>query len=404
MRILALGCGDMGRMAIAVLLDSPIVSSITVADINIELAKAVVELVGSDKLSAFQIDINDKENLVKLMLEHDVVMNTVGPFYKFAKPVIEAVIKAKKPLIDICDDWKPTLEVLEMDQEAKDAGITAVIGIGASPGITNLLAVLAGNEFDEVEEITTAWGVKLMKEGKKPLHYVQRKKLKKSGIQLPEGSAALVHLFYECVGKIPTYRNGEMVEIEALTEAQPFEFPGFRKIKPRHVGHPEPVTLSRTINASTISNVMFLGTTITNALMTLKERVEKKELTIKEAAIEFENIERKMRKPLNLLRIFFKELINHPPILCVNATGIKDGRRKKIALGLSRAPFDEMAGVTGVPLAITTIMLAEGKILAKGILTPEEAIDPVDFFNRLAQYCGKNLEGKDILIKEEIDI
>ena len=46
---------------------------------------------------------------------------------------------------------------------------------------------------------------------------------------------------------------------------------------------------------------------------------------------------------------------------------------------------------------------AYGKINKKGVLTPEEAInEPMEFFNRLAPYCGKNLDGKDILvIKEE---
>ncbi len=37
----------------------------------------------------------------------------------------------------------------------------------------------------------------------------------------------------------------------------------------------------------------------------------------------------------------------------------------------------------------------------KGVLTPEEAIDPEAFFERLAVYCGKNLCGKYIILREE---
>jgi len=61
-----------------------------------------------------------------------------------------------------------------------------------------------------------------------------------------------------------------------------------------------------------------------------------------------------------------------------------------------------MAGITGVPLAIGAIMMIDGKINKKRVLTPEEAIiEPMEFFNRLAPYCGKNLSGKDILIIRE---
>jgi len=95
-----------------------------------------------------------------------------------------------------------------------------------------------------------------------------------------------------------------------------------------------------------------------------------------------------------------------PPILSVIATGLKNNKKKKIAVALERIPYDEMAGVTGVPLAIATIMFIEGKITQKGILTPEEAFknDPMAFFDRLAPYCGKDLTGKDILIVKETDL
>ena len=119
MKILALGgAGDMGRMAIAVLLDSPSVSSITVGDIDFKLASTFVEMVDSSKVKAVQIDINEKDKLLDLMASHDIVINTVGPFYKFEIPILEAVIEAKKPFLDICDDWKPSLDALEFDQKA----------------------------------------------------------------------------------------------------------------------------------------------------------------------------------------------------------------------------------------------------------------------------------------------
>lgn len=64
-----------------------------------------------------------------------------------------------------------------------------------------------------------------------------------------------------------------------------------------------------------------------------------------------------------------------------------------------------MAGVTGVPLAIATLMILNNEIKEKGVLTPEEAFsDPMDFFERYAKYCGKNLTGKDVLLERAVEL
>ena len=58
MKVLALGgSGDMGRMVVAVLLEFQKVTSITVADKDNEKAEHLVELIGSDKLNATEIDV-----------------------------------------------------------------------------------------------------------------------------------------------------------------------------------------------------------------------------------------------------------------------------------------------------------------------------------------------------------
>ena len=194
------------------------------------------------------------------MASHDIVINTVGPFYRFEVPIIEAVIEAKKPFLDICDDWKPSLDALKFDQKAREAGITAVIGIGASPGITNILAVHACSKLDEIDELITAWGVAAeIKTGRKPKYFIRPQKLaKKLGKTERKPNAAMMHLLYETIEKVPTFKNGELVEIEPLTETEPFDFPGYKSMYAVNIGHPEPVTLPRTIKANNISNVMYI--------------------------------------------------------------------------------------------------------------------------------------------------
>ena len=56
--------------------------------------------------------------------------------------------------VDVCDDVDVTHEISDMDEAAKRAGMTAVIGMGSSPGATNLLAKFAAdNLLDETVSI-----------------------------------------------------------------------------------------------------------------------------------------------------------------------------------------------------------------------------------------------------------
>lgn len=392
----------MGRMAVAILLESPQISSITIADKYYDRAQHFIELVGSDKLEVVEIDVTEHDKLVELISSHDLVMNTVGPFYKFATMIIEAVINAKKPYVDICDDWKPTLDLLDMHEKVKKAEIAAIIGIGASPGLTNLLAVLACSELDDVDEIITAWGTGLMKEGNKPKYYLTPRKFYQKFKDLPLiANAATMHLFYETLEDIPTFKDGKMINIRPLTEAKPLQFPGFKDTYVCHIGHPEPVTLPRVIKAKSVSNLMFEGKTATDIIRKYTNKISNKEISISEASVEFFKESRRLARDPEII----KEYMNIPPGLCVIATGIKDGKRRKVAIAVERSPFGAMAGVTGVPLAIAALMLINGEIKEKGVLTPEEAIsDPMEFFDRLAPFCGKNLTGRDILLKKVVNL
>ncbi|TFG15856.1 MAG: hypothetical protein EU535_00435 [Promethearchaeota archaeon] len=399
MRVLALGgSGDMGRMAVAIMLESPIVSSITIADKDFEKARLFVEMMGSDKLNAERIDVCKHEKLVQLISKHDIVVNTVGPFYKFAKRIMEAMIEAKGLYVDICDDWKPTVDLLELNEAAKQAEITAIIGTGASPGISNLMAVIACKKLDEVDELITAWGVGQTKTGKRPKYFIKPKKFyKKLNRDTPVANAAIMHFFYETLGSIPTFRDGNIIQIKSLTEAPPIQFPGYKDAYACHIGHPEPVTLPRVINTNSVCNLAFLGRKPTKIVREYSRRITKNEISIEKASIEMG----KKMKSLLINPFIMKEFINYPPETCVIATGLKNNIKKKIAIGCYRNAYGDMAGDTGVPLAIVALMMIEGKFKGKGIFTPEEIVDPFEFFNRYAKYCGKNLNIDDILVIRE---
>lgn len=396
MKILALGgCGDMGRMAVAILLESSKVTSITVTDLDLNEAKTYVKKVGSPKLTAAQIDVTKHQELVELMKAHDIILNTVGPYYKFGKMIFEAAIEAKKNYFDICDDWKPMLDILNLSEDAKKAGITAVIGIGASPGVSNMLAALACSKLDEVDNLKTGWGVTLTeKRGKKPKYLVKKNTV--------SSNAAIEHVLVESFGKVPAFINGKMDEIDPLTEAEPLNFPGYKNIYSCYVGHPEPVMLARTIKANTITNQMYLTKKGAIRIKKFADLVQAKKMSIEEAA-------EKLNKSLTRLVInhvilfwrFIKEFHKAPTTICAVATGKKNGKRMRVGAGVLHVPHGLMAGITGVPLAVSALMFMDGKITKKGALTPEEAMDPMEFFKVYAPYCRPGLKARDVLVVRE---
>jgi len=152
MKVIVLGSGGMGRYAAKTAVTFDFVGTLTVADLDAAAATRLAATLGP-KACAVGVDVTDAPALERLLAGAGAVLNTVGPFVRLGPPVLRAAIRARCHYLDINDDWESTVAMLEMDDAARAAGITAVIGMGASPGISNLLAVTAMRELDAVEEL-----------------------------------------------------------------------------------------------------------------------------------------------------------------------------------------------------------------------------------------------------------
>ena len=97
------------------------------------------------------VDVTDSHQLHSFLSDVTIVLNTVGPFYKYGVDVLSAAIASGCHYIDICDDWEPTIEMMDLDQDARLNDVLAIIGMGASPGISNLLACLVCEELEPLK-------------------------------------------------------------------------------------------------------------------------------------------------------------------------------------------------------------------------------------------------------------
>lgn len=81
--------------------------------------------------------------LHRVLAEADLVLNCTGPYYKLGPVILDAAIAAGTDYVDICDDADATAMLLDRNEAAVKAGMTALIGMGSAPGTTNVLVKLA---------------------------------------------------------------------------------------------------------------------------------------------------------------------------------------------------------------------------------------------------------------------
>lgn len=368
MRILALGgAGEMGAVAARLLTADDRVTGLVVADLDEQRAAAVTATLGP-KASARQLDVTDHPALMAAMRDCDLVVNTVGPFFRFGVPILAAAIDAGRDYVDICDDPQRTLEMLEMGEHAHAAGVTALIGMGASPGIANLLAVAAGRQLDTVEAMLTGWNISAAQPGPVAHH---------------QASAALLHAMRQISGTIPLTRDGAVAQRPALERIR-FDYPGIGPGMGRSFGHPEALTLNRVFPELRDNTNIVVGNRATLAgLSTLRQVIDRRILSADRAARLAGWAERLI--PVNPANIIKPG--GMPPLFAI-ATGRRDNQPATAATALAQIPGLSMAANTGIPLAVAAPLVATSA--RPGVHTPETLLDPNAFFAALSPRCIGN--------------
>jgi saccharopine dehydrogenase-like NADP-dependent oxidoreductase len=355
----------------------PAVTSVVVADRDLARADEVVRRIGP-AASAAEVDITDTAGLSALLAQADLVLNTVGPFYRFGRPVLEAAISAGVHYVDINDDWEPTIDMLTLDEEARAAGVIAVIGMGASPGVSNLLASAAAASLDDTESLYTGWpaGVGIPKVN--------------SDDPPPRSSAALEHWIHNLSMPIRIWRDGRYQEVDALEELT-ITYPGIGEGTVWTCGHPEPITLPRTFTGiSECLNLMTSRPGLIDVARAVSADVRDGTMTVAEAGVAL-LVAPGRRGPEAGERAPF------PDVWAV-AEGRKDGRRTLVGVTTDVLPDGQMGEMTSIPLSICAAMIASGEVTQPGVHAPEAVIEPYAFFDRMAKYAGDRADGQRLRI------
>jgi saccharopine dehydrogenase-like NADP-dependent oxidoreductase len=363
----------MGRYAARTAVTFDFVDELIVADLNFAAATRFAETLGA-KARAAAVDVTDESALLRLFSGAAVVLNTVGPFFRLGPPVLRAAIKAGCHYLDINDDWESTEAMLAMDEDARARGVTAVIGMGASPGISNLLATTALRELDLVEELYAGFDLDAaMPETRGPTP-----------------CAATVHGVHQLTGTIRVFDGGRFVDEPPMRRVD-LDYPGLGPRTGWTMGHPEAITFPRYFSSLRRSLIlMTMSRSNLVAMRLLGALVDRNLVSLERAAAWVEWLEG-VGTPVKTPADYVRELLDAgaaklPPLFAI-AVGRKDTRPATVAATVLSAPPVGMGGATGVPLAVGLAVVRPDQEQKRGVFAPEAIVDPAGFFDRLAPLC-----------------
>lgn len=362
------GGGAVGSVAAGILAASGVFSDVVVADIELEAANSVVERIGKDNVSAVKFDARSPESIKNAVEGSSVVLNCVGPFYEFGPPILRAVISSGVNYVDICDDFDATEKLLDMDEDARNAGIVALVGMGSSPGLANVLVRhCAESILDEVEEVN--------------IYHAH-------GGEEIEGAAVVKHRIHSMEMDIPMFLDGKFTTVKlfapsgkALEEETDFENVGRYNVYP--YPHPETITLPRFLKG--VKRVTNLGTVLPPSYAELIKAVVRTGLTTEEPV----EVGGQKVVPLEFAVAFIisqrEKLLREAglggPVGCLKVVvkGYEGGEENTYIFSTS-SKKKGMGEGTGIPAALGAVLMGMGKIGGKGVFPPEGCVNPRDMF------------------------
>jgi len=181
-KVLVIGAGAQGGPCASILDRDKDVSEIILGDININLAQKVREKIKSDKITPIKLDAGKINEIEKAAKGTDVIINLTLTEYDMN--IMEASLKTGAHYIDTSFGEASMMDIrarnnilsqiiekrpLSYDDEFREAGLTALLGCGVSPGTTNIIARYICDKLDQVEEIRIRYGGRSLEKSDDPV-------------------------------------------------------------------------------------------------------------------------------------------------------------------------------------------------------------------------------------------
>jgi saccharopine dehydrogenase (NAD+, L-lysine-forming) len=152
------GVGAIGRVVVRDLFESHPRNHVLIADFNQAGARAYASSFHSRRVRAVFADASRPAQLAKVFRGHAVIINCTQ--HDFNLNVMRAALAAKVHYLDLGGLFLWTRKQLKLDGRFKRAALTAIPGMGCSPGITNVMTRAAVDKLGDVESVRIRVGAK----------------------------------------------------------------------------------------------------------------------------------------------------------------------------------------------------------------------------------------------------
>jgi lysine 6-dehydrogenase len=365
-RVAILGAG--GTIAPAIVRDlseSEEVGVMRLLDLDGDRAAAVALEHGAGKASAMAIDAAG-DDLEFALSGCEVLVNSAS--YRLNLDAMRACLAAGCNYLDLGGLYWMTGRQLELDSDFREAGLVAILGIGSSPGKTNLMGLRAARELgaralDAVHVSAASRDLEASPNGGD------------SGLVVPY---ALRTLIDEITLRPVAIRDGEPVELEPLSAGGDVDYG-----EPIGAGatiytlHSELRTFGESFGCDEASFRLSLTPALLDGLREL-------------AGAPDEEIDAAARSARP----------QSPRTVSVHRIDATAGGRSATVRAVTRpiAGWSLGGGVvsTAAPAAAAVRLIARGRVTARGVLPPERCLDPDDVFPELERRgCTFEVESRE---------
>lgn len=361
-----------GAAAAADLLSLPAVRHVTLADHRPVPLPPFLERVADARLQQVRLDVGEAEAVRAAMAGHDAVLCAL-PYY-FNEPMTAAAIDAGCHFCDLGGNTEIVFQQKRLDALARERGVSIVPDCGVAPGMVNILAADGISRLGQAREVRIYVGG-LPQHPEPPLNY---------------------QIVYSLEGALDYYttpswilRGGARVQVEPLSEVVPVRFA-------------EPIgTLEAFHTAGGISTLPFAweGKVEVMEYKTLRYPGHADLMrAIRELGLLSNTPVEVQGQPVRPRDVFIAAV--HPKlhrpagrdlvVVRVRVEGTREGRPAFVQYDLVDR-FDEATGVsammrcTAYSLSITAVMQADGRIAARGVATPDEAVPASAYIEELGR-------------------
>lgn len=193
-------------------------AKILMGDVSLEQAQKnadrVNHLVNSNICHPQKVDALNEAELYAFLSDVDVLISCV-PYWMHPR-IAKVAIKAGTHMCDLGGNTEVTMETLELDFAAKEAGVSLVPDCGLAPGLVNSLGMYLMEQMDEPDTIKMYCGV-LPQNPKPPFNY-----------KLTFNVEGLVTEYdYEAV----VLKDGKIAHVDTLADLEDLQVDGLGKME-----------------------------------------------------------------------------------------------------------------------------------------------------------------------------